>query len=56
VLILCSGESNAALRRAAGLCDGWIGTACTLDAAGGDIERYRGPIERFAETLVAESR
>lgn len=116
VPILCGGESEAALRRAASLCDGWIGTAYTLDgagayvsklaalrrefgradqpfeimlalidppspelykraqdigitavmcapwmtdpevAAGGDVERFRGPIERFAETVVAESR
>jgi len=116
VPILCGGESDAALRRAAGLCDGWIGTAYTFDdaaayvakldalrrefgraertfrdhagahrsavtgslqagaghryhggdvcpwmaiptvAAGDDVERYRGPIERFAETVVAQCR
>lgn len=36
VPILCGGESEAALRRAARLCDGWIGYAYTLD----DAERY----------------
>ncbi|EHB53771.1 putative F420-dependent oxidoreductase [Mycolicibacterium rhodesiae JS60] len=116
VPILCGGESDAALRRAAALCDGWIGTAYTLDgaaayvakldalrrefgradqpfeimlalidppspelykraqdigitavmcapwmtdpdvAAGVDAERYRAPIEQFAETVVAECR
>lgn len=116
VPILCGGESDAALRRAAALCDGWIGTAYTLDgaaayvtkldalrrefgradqpfeimlalidppspelykraqdigitavmcapwmtdpevAAGVDVERYRPPIEKFAETVVAECR
>ncbi|GAA2782929.1 TIGR03619 family F420-dependent LLM class oxidoreductase [Mycolicibacterium pallens] len=116
VPILCGGESDAALRRAAALCDGWIGTAYTFDdakayvskldalrrefgradqpfeimlalmdppspdlykraedigitavmcapwmtdpavAADGDVERYRGPIERFAESVVAECR
>jgi probable F420-dependent oxidoreductase len=116
VPILCGGESDAALRRAASLCDGWIGTAYTFDdaaayvtkldvlrrefgraeqpfeimlalidppspdlyrraqdigitavmcapwmadptvAAGSDIERYRGPIEQFAETVVAQCR
>jgi hypothetical protein len=25
-------------------------------AAGGDVQRYRGPIERFAETIVAQCR
>ena len=35
VPILCGGESDAALRRAAGLCDGWVGTAYSFqDAAG----------------------
>jgi hypothetical protein len=116
VPILCGGESDAALHRAAALCDGWIGTAYTFDdaalyvakldalrrefgradepfdimlalidppspdlykraedigitavmcapwmadpavTAGGDVERYRGPIERFAETVVAQCR
>ncbi|AKK28530.1 TIGR03619 family F420-dependent LLM class oxidoreductase [Mycobacterium sp. EPa45] len=114
VPILCGGESDAALRRAAALCDGWIGTAYAWDdakgyvskldalrrefgraeepfdimlalidppsadlykraedigitavmcapwmtdpavATGSDVERYRGPIERFAETVVAQ--
>lgn len=114
VPILCGGESEAALRRAAALCDGWIGTAYAFEdaaayvaklnalrnefgradqpfdimlalidppspdlykraedigitavmcapwmsdagvAADGDVERYRGPIERFAETVVAK--
>ena len=31
--ILCGGESEAALRRAARLCDGWVGTAYQWDGA-----------------------
>ena len=116
VPILCGGESEAALRRAAGLCDGWIGTAYTWDQAvayvdrltalrhefdrdtepfeimlalmeapsvevyrraedigitavmcapwmtdpdvngGTEVERYRRPIEQFAESIVAKCR
>lgn len=33
VPIMCGGETPAALRRAAGLCDGWVGTAYTLEQA-----------------------
>jgi probable F420-dependent oxidoreductase len=33
VPILCGGESDAALRRAARLCDGWVGTAYAWDDA-----------------------
>ncbi|MGV0742172.1 TIGR03619 family F420-dependent LLM class oxidoreductase [Mycolicibacterium sp. XJ870] len=39
VPILCGGESEAALRRAARLCDGWIGYAYTLDQAARYTER-----------------
>ena len=39
VPIMCGGESEAALRRAARLCDGWVGTAYTLDAAVPYVER-----------------
>ncbi|BBX17397.1 hypothetical protein MDUV_22570 [Mycolicibacterium duvalii] len=118
VPILAGGESEAALRRAAGLCDGWVGYAYRWDEAvgyarrltelrrefgrehehfeillallepptpelylrardagitavmcapwmgaesrsgGGDggVERFRGPIERFAETVIAKVR
>ena len=116
VPILCGGESEAALHRAATLCDGWIGTAYTWDQAvsyvdrltalrrefgrdtepfeimlalleapsvevyrraedigitavmcapwmmdpdingGTDVERYRGPIDRFAESIVVKCR
>jgi len=116
VPILCGGESEAALRRAAALCDGWIGTAYAWDDAvayvdkltalrrefdrhdqpfeimlalleppsaeiykraedagitavmcapwmmvpnineGNEIERYRAPIEQFAESIVAKCR
>ena len=110
VPILCGGESDAALRRAAGLCDGWVGYAyawedavgyvqklttlrrefghenepfeimlalleppspdlykraedigitavmCApwagMDLPAGDAERFREPIERFAETII----
>ncbi|WP_067677144.1 TIGR03619 family F420-dependent LLM class oxidoreductase [Nocardia miyunensis] len=33
VPIMCGGESEAALRRAARLCDGWVGSAYTWDEA-----------------------
>ena len=33
VPILCGGESPAALRRAARLCDGWVGSAYTWEEA-----------------------
>ena len=114
VSILCGGESDAALRRAAGLCDGWVGYAYAWDDAvryverlnalrreygrenepfeillalleepapdlykraedigitavmgapwagagdmAPDVERYREPIERFAENIIAKVR
>jgi len=114
VPILCGGESDAALRRAAQLCDGWVGYAYAWDDAvgyvkkltalrreyrrenepfdillallepptpdlykraedigitavmsapwmgvdlpPGDAERFRAPIERFAETIIAKVR
>ena len=111
VPILCGGESDAALRRAASLCDGWVGYAYAWDEAvsyvqklkdlrreygredqpfeillallepptpdlykraedigitavmsspwagmedmgSGDVERFREPIERFAEKII----
>ncbi len=39
VPIMCGGESEAALRRAARLCDGWVGTAYAWDDAVGYVER-----------------
>ena len=107
--ILCGGESDAALRRAARLCDGWVGYAYAWDDAvgyvekltalrreygrenesallepptpdlykraedigitavmsapwagqdlpPGDAERFRGPIELFAETIIDKVR
>lgn len=115
VPILCGGESEIALRRAAALCDGWVGFAYRWDEAvgyarklralrreygrehepfevllalfepstpdlykraedagitavmcapwigqvddqSGDSERYRAPIERFAETIIEKVR
>jgi hypothetical protein len=113
VPIWCGGESDAALRRAARLCDGWVGYAYTWDDAvpyveklttlrreygrenehfdvllalldkptvdlykraedigitavmcapwfgtpdGPDAERYRAPIERFADEIISKFR
>lgn len=115
VPIMCGGESDAALRRAARLCDGWVGTAygwddavpfverlntlrreygradepfeimvalldvpspdlykraedlgvtavmCapwmgTAEGESADVESFRGPIERFAENVIAKVR
>lgn len=39
VPIMCGGESEAALRRAAKLCDGWVGTAYVWDDAVHFVER-----------------
>lgn len=39
VPILCGGESEAALRRAARLCDGWVGYAYPWDDAVGYVKR-----------------
>jgi probable F420-dependent oxidoreductase len=39
VPIMCGGESDAALRRAARLCDGWVGTAYAWDDAVHYVER-----------------
>jgi probable F420-dependent oxidoreductase len=39
VPILCGGESEMALRRAARLCDGWVGTAYTWDDAVGYVQK-----------------
>lgn len=39
VPIMCGGESEAALRRAARLCDGWVGSAYTWDEAVERVDR-----------------
>lgn len=39
VPIMCGGESDAALRRAASLCDGWVGAAYPWDVAVSHVER-----------------
>jgi probable F420-dependent oxidoreductase len=39
VPILCGGESEVALRRAARLCDGWVGTAYAWDDAVGYVQK-----------------
>jgi alkanesulfonate monooxygenase SsuD/methylene tetrahydromethanopterin reductase-like flavin-dependent oxidoreductase (luciferase family) len=41
VPILCGGESAAALRRAARLCDGWVGYAYAWDDAVGYVEKLK---------------
>jgi probable F420-dependent oxidoreductase len=41
VPILCGGESDAALRRAASLCDGWVGYAYPWDTAVGYVEKLK---------------
>lgn len=59
VPILCGGESEAALRRAARLCDGWVGTAYVLDEAVrhvdrlSDLRREYGRAEQPFEVFVA---
>jgi hypothetical protein len=47
VPILCGGESEAALRRAARLCDGWVGYAYTWDDAVGYAQRLRALLRQY---------
>ena len=42
VPILCGGESDAALRRAARHCDGWVGTAYAFDDAKAIVDKLQG--------------
>jgi probable F420-dependent oxidoreductase len=59
VPILCGGESAAALRRAARMCDGWVGTAYLWDDAVaiiGRLHEYRrrfGTADRPFEIVVS---
>jgi alkanesulfonate monooxygenase SsuD/methylene tetrahydromethanopterin reductase-like flavin-dependent oxidoreductase (luciferase family) len=55
VPILCGGESEVALRRAARLCDGWVGAA-VMCAPWADGQDYRPSIERFAQTVIEKFR
>jgi probable F420-dependent oxidoreductase len=47
VPILCGGESNVALRRAARLCDGWVGTAYSYEAAADIVARLQAYRREF---------
>ena len=47
VPILCGGESDAALRRAAGVCDGWVGYAYAWDDAVRYTEKLRALRREF---------
>ncbi len=49
VPILCGGESEVALRRAARLCDGWVGTAYAWD----DAVRLRAEADGVATRVRA---
>ena len=60
VPIMCGGESEAALRRAARLCDGWVGTACVWDDAvryNFDLTQnvYEAAVRRGAKRLMFAS-
>jgi probable F420-dependent oxidoreductase len=50
VPILCGGESQVALRRAARLCDGWVGTAYRLEDAARYVERLTGLREQYGRS------
>jgi probable F420-dependent oxidoreductase len=47
VPILCGGESVAAMKRAARLCDGWVGTGYTWDEAVERVGRIRRYLKEF---------
>ena len=47
VPILCGGESEAALQRAARLCDGWVGTAYSRQQAAEKVESLTALRRRF---------
>ena len=55
VPILCGGESEAALRRAARLCDGWVGNAYAWDDAVRYVERLTRPCAASTDARTSRS-
>jgi alkanesulfonate monooxygenase SsuD/methylene tetrahydromethanopterin reductase-like flavin-dependent oxidoreductase (luciferase family) len=52
VPILCGGHSGPALRRAANLCDGWIGNAYPIEECERYVAKLRGMLEEAGRDPV----